>query len=177
MPDDRSLFARDSRNTVVRWLMPLALGFVAGCTTLPPWLATNDTLQPAAADAKAHEAAQEKLHAAVQASQPGQARLTQARRALEQLLADERTEARALHPYARALLEQIRERQRLSALNERLNRELDERERGTQDHSRALEALREQNTELQRKLDALTEIERRLSPPVVPETPRAGGSG
>ena len=177
MPDDRPLSARCHRGTVVGCLLPFAFGLLAGCTSLPPWLAPDDKLTPTAADARAHDAAQDKLHIAVQASQPGHNRLTQARRALEQLLADERAEARTLHPYARALLEQIRERQRLNALNERLNRELDERERGVQDSGRALEDLRQQNAELQRKLDALTEIERRLSPPAVPAPPRTGGSG
>ena len=50
----------------------------------------------------------------------------------------------------RALLEQIRERQRLSAQNERLNRELDERSRGVEGDSRELDALRRQNAELPR---------------------------
>ena len=110
----------------------------------------------------------------MQAAQPGQERLATARRALESLLADDRTEARVLHPYARALLEQIRERQRLSAQNERLARELDERARGVEASSGELELLRRQNAELQNKLDALTDIERRLSPPA---PARPGGSG
>ena len=104
-------------------------------------------------------------------------RSSQARRALESLLADDSAEARAHHPYARALLEQIRERQRLSAQTERLTRELDERSSGVEAGSRELDALRRQNAELQKKLDALTEIERRLSPPVLPAPPRPAGSG
>lgn len=177
MPDDRLLSIPRStplrREVCVRALLPLAFGVLAGCTSLPPWLAADGAAAPTSTEAQSHEAAQQKLHTAVQASQPGQARLTQARRALESLLADDSAAARAHHPYARALLEQIRERQRLSAQNERLNRELEERSRGVEDDSRELEALRRQNSELQKKIDALTDIERRLSP----MPPRPPGSG
>lgn len=163
-------------------LLPLAFGILTGCTSLPPGLAADGAVSPAPVEARSHEAAQQKLHLAVQASQPGQARLTQsrlsqARRALESLLADDSADARAHHPYARALLEQIRERQRLSAQNERLSRELDERSSAVEAGSRELEALRRQNAEVQKKLDALAEIERRLSPPVLPAPPRPDGSG
>lgn len=148
--------------------LTLAIALLNGCSTLPPWLAADDPAQSASATPSAHEAAQQKLHTAVQAAQPGQSRLGTARRALESLLADDGAEARALHPYARALLEQVRERQRLTATSERLSRELEQRERGSDDRERELGDLRRQNAELQRKLDALTEIERRLSPPVLP---------
>ena len=186
MPDDRLLSIPRStpsrRDACVRALLPLAFGLLAGCTSLPPWLAADGAAAPTTAAARSHEAAQQKLHTAVQASQPGQgrltqSRLTQARRALESLLADDSAEARAHHPYARALLEQIRERQRLSAQTERLTRELDERSSGVEAGSRELDALRRQNAELQKKLDALTEIERRLSPPMLPAPPRPAGSG
>lgn len=143
----------------------VAIALLNGCSSLPPWLAADGPAQRTSAEANAHEAAQQKLHTAVQAAQPGQSRLGTARRALESLLADDSAEARALHPYARALLEQVRERQRLTTTNERLNRELEQRERGSDEGERELGELRRQNAELQRKLDALTEIERRLSPP------------
>ena len=181
MPDDRlastPCFARRHRSVCA--LLPLAVAFLAGCTSLPPWLAANGAVSPTAVEARSHEAAQQKLHTAVQASQPGQgrltqSRLTQARRALESLLADDGAEARALHPYARALLEQIRERQQLAALAERLRRQLDERARTTGVQEQELEALRRQNAELQRKLEALADIERRLSPPAPPMLPRTG---
>lgn len=178
MPDDRPLSTPHSHGARTRSrLLPLALGLLAGCTGLPPWLGADGAATPAAAEARSYEAAQQKLHTAVQASQPGQARLTQARRALESLLADDSAAARAHHPYARALLEQIRERQRLSAQNERLSRELDERSRDVEGDSRELDALRRQNAELQKKLDALTEIERRLSPPVQPAPLRREEAG
>ena len=181
MPDDRlastPCFARRHRSVCA--LLPLAVAFLAGCTSLPPWLAADGAVSPTAVEAQSHEAAQQKLHTAVQASQPGQgrltqSRLTQARRALESLLADDGAEARALHPYARALLEQIRERQQLAALAERLRRQLDERARTTGVQEQELEALRRQNAELQRKLEALADIERRLSPPAPPMLPRTG---
>lgn len=175
MPDVRPLSAPCSRSRIPHALLALAFGLLTGCANLSPWLTADDAIIPTAA--RSHEAAQAQLHIAVQASQPGQARLTQARRALERLLADDSAEARAHHPYARALLEQIRERQRLSAQNERLSREGDERGRGVEDRNRELEALRQQNAELQRKLDALSAIERRLSPPALPATPHAGSSG
>ena len=166
-----------ARSVVARCLLPAVLAALAGCAGLPAWPTPADEANTPSAAALAHEAAQQRLHAAVQAAQPGQDRLATARRALESLLADDSAEARAHHPYARALLEQIRERQRLSAQTERLTRELDERSSGVEAGSRELDALRRQNAELQKKLDALTEIERRLSPPVLPAPPRPAGSG
>lgn len=187
MPDDRfpapthgrcarphPAHASRAHGLLPRALLPLAVLILTGCTSLPGWLASGCDRAAPGAEAPPRETAQDRLHVAVQASQPGQNRLAQARRALESLLADDGAEARAHHPYARALLEQIRERQRLSAQNERLTRELDERTRGTESHGRELEALRQQNAELQHKLDALTEIERRLTPPTRPAPPHTG---
>jgi len=99
-----------------------------------------------------------RLHAAVQASQPDRARLNEARRQLEHLLEDDSTEARAHHPFARALLTQIRERQRQAAQLERLEREIET-------HKGELTTSRRHAAELQRKLDALTAIERTLPAP------------
>ena len=166
--------AARARRVVAHSLLPAVLAALAGCAGLPAWPTPADEANTPSAAALAHEAAQQRLHAAVQAAQPGQDRLVTARRALESLLADDSAEARAHHPYARALLEQIRERQRLSAQNERLARELDERARGVEASSGELELLRRQNAELQNKLDALTDIERRLSPPA---PARPDGSG
>lgn len=155
-------------------LATLVLG-MTGCAHLPDWTQDTTGITTERADPAAHESAQQRLHAAVQAAQPGQAQLTRARRSLENLLADERTEARAHHPYARALLEQIRERQRLSAENERLARELCELRELEASFARrsaqtqTLEQLQRDNAELQRKLDALTDIERRLATPPAPE--------
>jgi hypothetical protein len=166
--------AARARSVVAHSLLPAVLAALAGCAGLPAWPTPADEANTPSAAALAHEAAQQRLHAAVQAAQPGQDRLATARRALESLLADDGAEARALHPYARALLEQIRERQQLGALAERLRRQLDERARATGVQEQELEALRRQNAELQRKLDALADIERRLSPPAPPVRPRTG---
>ena len=166
-----------ARSVVARCLLPAVLAVLAalaGCAGLPAWPTRADEANTPSAEALAHEVAQQRLHAAVQAAQPGQDRLATARRALESLLADDGAEARALHPYARALLEQIRERQQLGALAERLRRQLDERARATGVQEQELEALRRQNAELQRKLEALADIERRLSPPAQPVRPRTG---
>lgn len=151
----------------------LAALLLAGCTSLPAWLGDDDaaSVSSGPADRVAHEASQVRLHAAVQAAQPGQAQLSRARRALEALLADDSTEARAHHPYARALLEQIRERQRLAGENERLVRELDATRAERSRQAAALEQSRRDAATLQQKLDALTDIERKLSPPA--DTERA----
>ena len=144
-------------------------GVLAGCANLQ---AVADAPRPdiATIDPTADDDARARLHAAVQASQPGSPRLADARRALERLLADDGTEARAWHPYARALLEQIRERQRLGALNAHLEREREATDRSAAARARALAELRRQHDALQHKLDALADIERRLEPPALPAT-------
>jgi|APTNR8051073442_1049403.scaffolds.fasta_scaffold12170_3 septal ring factor EnvC (AmiA/AmiB activator) len=147
------------------------VGALAGCTNLPP--ADSGTGAPAAVlDRSADDDARSKLHAAVQATQPGSTRLGSARRTLERLLADDGAEARAWHPYARALLEQIRERQRLATLNEHLQRAHEALDRSAGERARVLAELRRQHHALQGKLDDLTEIERRLEPSATP-TPAA----
>ena len=97
---------------------------------------------------------------------PRQVKLQRARSLLEKLLAAEDADSRALQPYARALLQQIDERQRLGALNARLSQQL----------TRSDDALRdskERNEKLQQQLDALTEIERSLATRApVPVLPR-----
>jgi hypothetical protein len=174
MPDPELHLAGTAPRDALRALLPATLALLAGCAGVPAWDAGEDTARAASAEALAHEAAQQRLHTAVQAAQPGQDRLATARRALDSLLADDRTEARVLHPYARALLEQIRERQQLTLLAERLRRQLDERAHSSAARDQELEALRRQNAELQRKLEAIADIERGLSPPTPPVRPPAG---
>lgn len=153
-------------------LVAILAGLPAGCANLQP---AGDAVATAATiDAAADDDARRKLHAAVQASQPGTPDLAGARRMLASLLTDDSTEARAWHPYARALLEQIRERQRLAALGERLEHELEAHRRDVEARDQALAELRRQHDALQRKLDALAEIEHRLAPPAV--APNAGTS-
>lgn len=151
-----------------RLALPLALGLLAGCAAPGTWLGGGNETAPARTTSP-RETALQRLHAAVQASQPGQTRLSEARRQLERLLADDSPDARAHHPYARALLAQIRERQRLAALVERLERDLTARDQALADSQRRA-------AELQRKLDALTAIERRLSPRPLPPAPADTGA-
>lgn len=145
--------------------LTLVLGLLGGCAAPGAWLGSGSEAEPAGA-LSPREAALQRLHAAVQASQPGQTRPSEARRQLERLLADDGPDARVHHPYARALLAQIRERQRLAAQLERLEREL-------ATHDQALADSERRAAELQRKLDALTAIERRLAPRPLPPTPAA----
>jgi hypothetical protein len=159
--------------TCTRASPPLALCIVVaaltGCATPHPIThnAPTTAARPSAAGTPAAQPADATLHAAVQAAQSRPAQLDKARIELNRLLADERTEARALHPYARALLEQILERQRLTHSNERLVRELDAQ-------AQALELSQQDNTALRSKLDALAEIELSLPlrgqrTPILPE--------
>ncbi|WP_341643949.1 hypothetical protein [Thauera sp. SDU_THAU2] len=108
--------------------------------------------------------AEQTMQAAIRAARPRQSNLPRARSLLQGLLAAEDAESRALHPYARALLEQVQERQRLAGLNERLGQQLEQ-------SAEALKDSEQRNEALQRKLDALAEIERSLTPPV-PAAPR-----
>lgn len=143
-----------------RAVLSTALALLAGCAPpLTPPLATTDADNgpPAATAAPSAEAAQRRLQRAVQALQQRPPDLGRARSRLTGLLAADDEYARALHPYARALLEQINERQRLGAAHDRLAQEL---ERAT----RELENSQLRSDELQRKLDALAEIERSLAP-------------
>lgn len=163
-PPHRSGFHPPRTHAVLAGLCGLLLlGVLAGCAHPQP--AAGAATTAAALDTAADDGARSKLHAAVQASQPGSPDLAGARRMLASLLADESTEARAWHPYARALLEQIRERQRLAALGERLEREHETYRRDLEAREQALAELRRQHDALQRKLDALAEIEHRLAPP------------
>ncbi|MBV2264085.1 MAG: hypothetical protein KUL79_11050 [Thauera sp.] len=174
VPHASARAAKRARARLAGALLPATLALLAGCAGLPAGQACKGDTNAPSAVALAHEAAQQRLHAAVQAAQPAQDRLATARRALESLLADDGAEARALHPYARALLEQIRERQQLAALAERLRRQLDERAHASAAQEQDLDALRRRNAELQRKLEALAEIERGLAPAALPVRPRTG---
>ncbi|QDF98194.1 hypothetical protein CJ010_17430 [Azoarcus sp. DD4] len=99
--------------------------------------------------------AEVQLRQALLAAHPQANNLPRARSLLENLLANQGAEARALHPFAQLLLEQIGERQRLDAAAQRLGQQL---ERGSQQ----LKDAQQLNVELQGKLDALAEIERSL---------------
>lgn len=121
-----------------------------------------------------------KMQLALLALHPRSLNLLRARALLDSVLAAPDTEAQSLHDFARLLLEQVNERLRLEALNERQAQQL---ERGTSQLEQAsaqVEELRSRADALQRKLDALAQIERDLSapspqPPTSP--PPAGPAG
>lgn len=130
-------------------LAAAGLAALAACATPTP-RETGDRVSP-------QERAERQLQRAMQAAHPRSGSPSRARSLLEGLLAAEDEASRALRPFARSLLDQLVERQRLGQLNERLERQL---ERSAQQLAES-----EQHAEaLQRKLDALAEIERSLSP-------------
>lgn len=144
----------------------LACAFLAACAT-PPGPAPGSEAPPAHDESEGSAgpaaSASQRLQRAIQLAQPRRSSLGRARSMLESVLADSGEDARALHPYARALLDQVNERQRLHANIERLNQQLE--------HSgRQLRDSQQQREQLQRKLEALAEIEGSLAPrsPTVP---------
>ncbi|WP_018413195.1 hypothetical protein [Methyloversatilis thermotolerans] len=157
-------------------MLPLLL---AACASAPRPPATGDgaadamPAREAAADvARSDDAARERdaerrLQQAMQWAQPRGGQLARARSQLEAFLALDDEAARTLHPYARALLDQVMERQRLDAANSRLTQQLERSAQQLKDSQARAE-------ELQRKLDALADIERSLpgSRPAVRGVPR-----
>jgi hypothetical protein len=110
------------------------------------------------------------LRLAMLLGQPrGGTNLPRALTLLDAVLAAGQPEARALHPVARLLADQIQERQRLEATAERLTQQLERTGQQLRESQRHGDQLKE-------KLDALTEIERTLParppatavPPAVP---------
>jgi len=155
---------RRSKALAVAWL---CAALATGCASLSAPDASRDDATHQQDTASARNAAEETLHAAIRAAKPRQSNLPRARRLLETLLAAEDADALALQPYARALLEQIQERQRLAGLHERLTQQLER-------SNDALKDSEQRNIALQDKLDALAEIERSLAPRVPsPIRPRA----
>jgi len=146
----------------------LCAALLAGCASLPGIGAPQDAREQQSETDSGVSSAQEMLQDAIRVAGPRQSSLRRARSLLEGLLAAEDPESRAQQPCARALLEQINERQRLAGLNERLSQQLRRSEDSLKDSEQRNEAL-------QRKLDALAEIERSLAPrspaPVLPHAP------
>lgn len=103
-------------------------------------------------------------------SRPPGGNLSRALSLLDTVLASNAPEAQALQPIARLLADQLLERQRLEATNERLTRQLERTGQHLKESQRQADELRE-------KLEALAEIERTLparppaSPPDTPVTP------
>ncbi|MFC5768094.1 hypothetical protein [Thauera sinica] len=177
-----------------------ALLLAAGCTAIPPApeaapvrdegdaashvLAFHRGIQPLAAADLARErrqlgterTAQSKMQSALLALHPRSLNLSRARTLLESVLAAQDAEAQPLHDLARLLLEQVNERLRLDALNERLAQQLDRSAAQLELSTRQQEEMRARADALQRKLDALAEIERNLSAPLPAATSPATAS-
>lgn len=141
---------------------------LSGCATLAEPEAdasaavrADDSAAKAAPESATQQSATARLQRAIQLAQPRQSNLGRARTLLDGILAANDEEARSVHVYARALLDQINERQRLTANNERLTQQLD-------GSARQLREIQQQRDDIQRKLDALAEIERSLSPRSAP---------
>ena len=130
-------------------IVALALG-VGACASTPKPSPTP----PAPAEPRS-DAAERQLLLAIQAAHPRTGNPARARALLEALLAAGDDASRALHPYARALLEQLAERQRLDAANLRLTQQLERT-------GQQLKDSQQRSEDLQRKVDALADIERTL---------------
>ncbi|MFH1813435.1 MAG: hypothetical protein ABIF28_04610 [Pseudomonadota bacterium] len=132
------------------YLLILA-ALLGGCaaTRSPPVIAANDAA-PVSPDLIVHPVEASPLQQAMKAAHPRTGNAARAKALLETLLATTDDASRAQHPYARSLLDQINERQRLVQQAERTSQQLKDSQ------------LR--NDELQRKIDALADIER--TPPV-----------
>lgn len=145
-------------------LIPIALALslvaCAGVKPAPSAPAAAEAPQPAALETQTNTA-ERQLQQAMQAAQPRGGNLMRARTLLEALVASSSDEARAVQPYAKSLLEQVIERQRLDAANVKLTQQLER-------SSQQLKDSQARADELQRKLDALADIERSLPPARIP---------
>ncbi|AOF83589.1 hypothetical protein BSY238_2273 [Methyloversatilis sp. RAC08] len=128
------------------YLLILA-ALLSGCaaTSTPPIGAVPGPA-PVQPEVRPHPIESSPLQQAMQAAHPRTGNAARAKAMLETLLAATDDASRAQHPYARTLLDQINERQRLSQLAERTNQQLKDSQLRTD--------------ELQRKIDALADIER-----------------
>lgn len=154
-------------DTKARLLILLPALLLSACVSTPPSppagiareesrpQAGTEAVSAAGEDSARAREAERRLFQAMQSTQPKGGQLARARSQLEAFLALDDADARTLHPYARALLEQVIERQRLDAANTRLTQQL---ERSAQQ----LKDSQARADELQRKLDALADIERSL---------------
>lgn len=128
------------------YLLTVAV-LLSGCaaTSTPP---ISEVPGPASAlpEARPEPVEPSPLQQAMQAAHPRTGNAARAKAMLETLLAATDDASRAQHPYARTLLDQINERQRLAQLAERTNQQLKDSQLRTD--------------ELQRKIDALADIER-----------------
>jgi len=128
------------------YLLILAV-LLSGCaaTSTPP-ISEVPGPAPVPPEARPQPVEPSPLQQAMQAAHPRTGNAVRAKAMLETLLAATDDASRAQHAYARTLLDQINERQRLVQLAERTNQQLKDSQLRTD--------------ELQRKIDALADIER-----------------
>lgn len=115
--------------------------------------------------------AETKMRLALLALQPRALNLARARTLLESVLVAQDADAQSMHDLARLLLDQVNERLRLEALNDRLTQQAERNGAQLELSTRQLEEARARADTLQRKLDALAEIERDLAIPPRPLPP------
>ena len=133
--------------------MSVALALALGACASPPKPSLPPS-QPVPVEPRSN-AAERQLQQAMQAAHPRTGNPARARTLLEALLAAGDDASRALHPYARALLDQLAERQRLDAANLRLTQQLERT-------GQQLKDSQQRGEDLQRKVDALADIERTM---------------
>ncbi|WP_018227959.1 hypothetical protein [Methyloversatilis universalis] len=141
-------------------LLPLALTACAGGRPAPSPEAPAASPTAAQPEALMSDAERQLLQA-LQAAQPRGGNPARARTLLDALLAAQDDASKAVHPHARALLDLLNERQRLDAANQKLTQQLERSSQQAKDSQARAD-------ELQRKLDALADIERSLPGARVP---------
>lgn len=158
MPNDPNSRCPAPRASLAAGILSAAL--LAACAT--PSGSPLDgvmTQEPESSEASVavQQGAAERLQQAMELVQPRKSNLGRARGLLQGVLADRSVDALPYHSYARTLLDQVNERIRLNANIERLTQQLEQ-------NGRQLRDSQQQREQLQRKLDALAEIEGNLSP-------------
>lgn len=143
-------------------LLPLALAACAGVRpAASPEAAPANAVKTAPQPEALMNDAERQLLQALQAAQPRGGNPARARTLLDALLAAQDDASKAVHPHARALLDLLNERQRLDAANQKLTQQLERSSQQAKDSQARAD-------ELQRKLDALADIERSLPGARVP---------
>lgn len=124
----------------------------------------------------AERSAEARMRLALLSLHPRTVNLPRARALLESVLAAQDADAQAMHDLARLLLDQVGERLRLDALNDRLAQQAERNGAQLELSARQLDEARARADALQRKLDALAEIERDLSAPPRALLPAGGAT-
>lgn len=124
----------------------------------------------------AERSAEARMRLALLSLHPRTLNLPRARTLLESVLAAQDADAQAMHDLARLLLDQVSERLRLDTLNDRLAQQVERNGAQFELSARQLDEARARADALQRKLDALAEIERDLSAPPRALLPAGGAT-